>query len=58
MQRKSMGEDTKGIMDNHEIKSCSVECRDRYGEIYAKAFLGEPWNDSWKKNGRKLEYGV
>ena len=21
---------------------------DRYGEIYAKAFSGEPWNDPWK----------
>ena len=22
---------------------------DRYGEIYAKAFSGEPWNDPWKQ---------
>ena len=25
-----------------------MEHLDRYGEIYAKAFSGEPWNDPWK----------
>lgn len=29
------------------IKVCSMEHTDRYGEIYAEAFSGEPWNDSW-----------
>lgn len=32
-----------------EIKLCTMEHADRYGEIYAKAFSGEPWNDAWKK---------
>ena len=30
----------------HKIKMENVE---RYGEIYAAAFSGEPWNDPWKK---------
>ena len=29
------------------IKCCSVEHIREYGEIYAKAFSGEPWNDCW-----------
>lgn len=32
-----------------EIKLCTMEHADKYGEIYAKAFSGEPWNDAWKK---------
>ena len=31
-----------------EIRPCSMEHAERYGEIYAKAFSGEPWNDPWK----------
>ena len=31
------------------IQPCSLERVDRYGEIYAEAFSGEPWNDPWKK---------
>ena len=31
-----------------EIRACSMEHIRRYGEIYAKAFSGEPWNDPWK----------
>ena len=31
-----------------EIRPCRMEHADRYGEIYAKAFSGEPWNDPWK----------
>ncbi|MCR5416693.1 MAG: GNAT family N-acetyltransferase [Pseudobutyrivibrio sp.] len=30
------------------IKKCEQEHINRYGEIYAKAFAGEPWNDPWK----------
>ncbi len=26
-----------------------IENVERYGEIYAEAFSGEPWNDPWKK---------
>ena len=32
-----------------EIKLCTMEHADKYSEIYAKAFSGEPWNDAWKK---------
>ncbi len=31
-----------------EIRPCTMSHADRYGEIYAKAFSGEPWNDPWK----------
>ncbi|MCR4902366.1 MAG: GNAT family N-acetyltransferase, partial [Butyrivibrio sp.] len=30
------------------IKNCEHKNVNRYGEIYAKAFAGEPWNDPWK----------
>lgn len=30
-----------------EIRTCTLEHVERYGEIYAKAFSGEPWNDPW-----------
>lgn len=30
------------------IQKCSLENVKRYGEIYAAAFSGEPWNDPWK----------
>lgn len=29
------------------IQPCSLEHVERYGEVYAKAFSGEPWNDPW-----------
>lgn len=29
------------------IQPCSMEHVERYGEIYAAAFSGEPWNDPW-----------
>ncbi|MBR3003441.1 MAG: GNAT family N-acetyltransferase [Lachnospiraceae bacterium] len=31
------------------IKPCTLSNVERYGEIYANAFSGEPWNDPWKK---------
>ena len=31
-----------------EIRPCSMAHVRRYGEIYAKACSGEPWNDPWK----------
>ena len=31
-----------------EIRSCSMDHVRRYGEIYAKAFSREPWNDPWE----------
>ncbi len=36
------GDDVMGV-----IQPCSLEHVERYGEIYAKAFSGEPWNDPW-----------
>ena len=35
-------------MSNYEIKQCTMEHLERYGEIYAVAFSGEPWNNAWK----------
>jgi len=34
-------------LDKSEIGRCSIKRVGRYGEIYARAFNGEPWNDSW-----------
>ncbi len=34
---------------NEMIQKIKMENIDRYGEIYAAAFSGEPWNDPWKK---------
>jgi hypothetical protein len=34
-------------MEINEIRSCSIEHIKQYGEIYARAFSGEPWNDNW-----------
>lgn len=31
------------------IQACSIDHIERYGEIYAEAFSGEPWNDPWSK---------
>ena len=51
-----------------EIRYCSMDHVSRYGEIYAKAFSGEPWNDPWKPEdavihvkeilGMKQSYGL
>ncbi len=30
------------------IQSCNMDRVERYGEINAAAFSGEPWNDPWK----------
>ena len=34
-------------MGSYIIKRCSLEHIREYGEVYAKAFSGEPWNDCW-----------
>lgn len=31
------------------IRLCTPDHLERYGEIYAKAFSGEPWNDPWNE---------
>lgn len=38
----------------HIIKPCSMEHIKQYGEIYAKAFSGEPWNDNWKAQDAEI----
>ena len=30
------------------IQKCRRDHIERYGEIYAAAFSGEPWNDPWE----------
>ena len=30
------------------IQNCSINNVEEYGRIYAAAFSGEPWHDSWK----------
>ncbi len=34
-------------MEKHRIALCCSEHLSRYGEIYAEAFSGEPWNAPW-----------
>lgn len=34
-------------MEATNIRRCTYEHLKRYGEIYAAAFAGEPWNDHW-----------
>ncbi|MBQ9679302.1 MAG: GNAT family N-acetyltransferase [Ruminococcus sp.] len=38
----------------HMIQVCSLEHIRQYGEIYAKAFSGEPWNDNWKAEDAQI----
>lgn len=35
-------------MSKDNIRPITMEHIQRYGDIYAKAFSGEPWNDPWK----------
>ena len=35
-------------MSKDNIRPITIEHIQRYGDIYAKAFSGEPWNDPWK----------
>ena len=35
-------------MSKENIRPITMEHIQRYGDIYAKAFSGEPWNDPWK----------
>lgn len=35
-------------MSKENIQPITMEHIRRYGDIYAKAFSGEPWNDPWK----------
>lgn len=35
------------MMEKGRIQPCIIEHVGRYAQIYAAAFSGEPWNDSW-----------
>ncbi len=37
-----------------EIYPINKEHLDRYAQIYAEAFSGEPWNDSWKQSDARI----
>ena len=37
-----------------KIKPIDMNHITRYGEIYATAFLGEPWNDPWKAEDAEI----
>ncbi len=37
-----------------EIRPCVMEHCERYGQIYASAFSGEPWNDPWKPEDAEI----
>lgn len=39
------------------IQHCCIEHVKRYGEIYAAAFSGEPWNDPWKPEDAAIHIG-
>ena len=39
------------------IQLCNMEHLTRYGEIYAAAFSGEPWNDPWKPEDASIHIG-
>ena len=36
------------------IRPCTMDHIVRYGEIYAAAFSGEPWNDPWKPEDAQI----
>ena len=41
-------------MGDVQIRPCAMERAKRYGEIYASAFSGEPWNDAWKPEDAEI----
>ena len=41
-------------MGNFVIRKCDIAHLERYGEIYAAAFSGEPWNDPWKREDAEV----
>ncbi len=40
--------ETDNTMNQGRIVPLNIDHLDRYAEIYAAAFAGEPWNDPWK----------
>ena len=45
------------FMEKTIIQQCIREHLDRYGEIYAAAFSGEPWNDHWSVEDATVHVG-
>lgn len=39
-----------------KIKPIDMNHITRYGDIYATAFSGEPWNDPWKAENASLSW--
>ncbi|WP_316608174.1 N-acetyltransferase [uncultured Ruminococcus sp.] len=39
------------------IRPMRMENLPRYGEIYAEAFAGEPWNDPWERKDAEIHIG-
>ena len=44
-------------MEATNINTCTCEHLNRYGEIYAAAFSGEPWNDHWSVEDATIHVG-
>ncbi len=44
-------------MENGRIQPCTLAHLPRYGEIYARAFSGEPWHDPWKPEDAAVHVG-
>ena len=40
--------------DHATISPCTMEHSKRYGQIYAAAFGGAPWNDPWKPEDAEI----
>ena len=44
-------------MEATNINTCTCEHLNRYGEIYAAAFSGEPWYDHWSVEDATIHVG-
>ena len=44
-------------MSNTNIQPIQAAHLERYAEIYAKAFSGEPWNDPWRVEDAAIHIG-
>ena len=44
-------------MSKDNIRPITIEHIQRYGDIYAKAFSGEPWNNPWKTEDAVIHAG-
>ncbi len=42
------------MKDNEKIVPLTMDHLDRYARIYAEAFSGEPWNDTWKVSDARI----